>query len=235
MSEFQSRIASSLKTPLTWSGRAGLFFLDLWNFHKNAGELLDLKNKVGQSKLDQIQREELLQENARLRGLLDLKPQTPTPLKQKIFCRVLARSPYGWNRTVLLDKGARQGVHPTMLALAEYSVIGKVVECGASVSKIMLLSDPNSRLGVMVQRTRQEGILYGSLKGEIRIKYLSLDAAPKPGDVVLTAGMVNFYPKGLPLGTIARVWREPGQIHQTAEVKPFADLGRVEEVLLVES
>jgi rod shape-determining protein MreC len=115
--------------------------------------------------------------------------------------------------------------------LSGRSLIGKIIEAGPGVSKVLLITDPNSKIGVIIQRTRQQGILYGTFAGECRIKYLSVDAEIKAGDTVESAGYGGYFPKALWVGAVARAWKEPGQIYQVAEIKPATDLSRVEEVV----
>lgn len=229
---FRGSLASTLEFPLALSQNAGRLLLDLVQFRKNADENRFLRKKLAQSRFYDFQKEELLLENKRLTRILSLKPAIP-PSSRAFVCRVIARSPSAWNRVILIDKGRKEGIRPQMPVLSNLSLVGKVVEAGPSVSKVLLITDPNFRAGVGVQGTREQGILLGTLSGECRVKYLSGDTQAKPGDQVATAGLGGFFPKGLPVGAIERIVKEPGQAYRTAHVKPFADLGRLEEVLCV--
>lgn len=233
-SMIRSSVYSALKSPLLFSKNVSDFCLDLYHFKKNASENRLLKEELAHTRHEQFRSEELSLENARLVKLLEIKQSMPASARHAVFSRVIGRSSLAWNRVFLIDKGTKQGVRPNMLLLSESCVIGKVVEAGPSVSKAVLVTDPNSRLGVLIQRTRQGGILYGFSFGKCRVKYLSVDADVKSGDVVETAGFGGFAPKGFRVGTVEKVWKEPGQLYQVAEVKPFADLGQVEEVVCVE-
>ncbi len=208
--------------------------LDLFYFRKNAEENKALKKVLSQSRVDRFQMEELSQENARLTKLLSLRKILPPSVRRTIFSRVIARSPSSWNRVFLIDKGKRQGVRPNTLVLSELSLVGKIIEAGPAVSKVLLITDPNFRIGVLIQRTRQEGILFGTSRGECRMKYISMDTEVKAGDLIETAGFGGFFQKGLLVGKVTRVWKEPGQIYQVAEVKPLTDLSRIEEVSIIE-
>ncbi len=176
---------------------------------------------------------EALAENARLNRLVEMRSVLPVTTSKAIVGRVIGRSPAAWNRVFLVDKGAEQGMRVNMPALSDSSLIGKVIETGPSVSKVLIITDPNSRVGALVQRTRDQGILYGTFSGECRMKYLSLDAKIQPGDLVESAGYGGFFPKGLVIGRIEKVWKEPGQIYQVALVTPLTNLSRVEEVVCI--
>lgn len=231
---FRSSVYSLLKAPLLFSRNTAQFAKDLFFFKRNADENKTLRRALSQIKFDRFQRQELLQENARLSKLLDLKQTTPLNVQRVFFARVIGRSPSTWSRVFLIDKGTRQGVRDNMVVLSEFSLVGKVIEAGPTASKVLLMTDPNSKIGVLIQRTRQEGILFGTSPGECRMKYISVSAEVKKGDVIETAGFGGFFPKGLMVGTIERAWQEPGQIYQVALVRPFTDLNRIEEVAVVE-
>ena len=221
---------SSLGAPIGASSNAAQFLLDAVRFRRNANELRLLKSQATDPKLDAFRTQEIILENARLTQLLELKKILPGDFGRTEFARVIGRAPSAWNRVFLIDKGHEQGIRVNQPVLSNRSLVGKIIEVGPRVSKVLLITDPNSKIGALIQRTRQQGILYGMVSGECRIKYLSVDAEIKKGDVVESAGYGGFFPKGLLIGQVERVWKEPGQIYQVAEIKPLTDLSRIEEV-----
>ncbi len=231
---FKSNANSLLKVPFSFSAWSISFFNDLFHFRKNASEVRQLKNTLAQFYLKKYEIEELSRENVRLSKLLNLKQSLVFSPKRIMFSRVIGRSPASWSHAVLIDKGTRQGVRINLLVLSESSLVGKVIEAGPAVSKVLLITDPNFKMSVLIQRTRQAGVLYGTPGGECRMKYISVEAEVRTGDVVETAGMGGFFPKGLLIGTIEKCWKEPGQMYQVASVKPVTDLSRIEEVALIE-
>jgi rod shape-determining protein MreC len=230
---FRSSLYSFLKTPIAAAGAVTRTFSDLFHFRGNAADARKLKDALARVEAQRFETRETAIENKRLLKLLDLKQSLPPAMKRAVAARVIGRTPLSWNRVFLIGKGGRDGVKVNMPVLSGHALAGKVVETGPSVSKVLLLTDPNARVAVVLQRTRQQGVLYGA-GNECRIKYLSVDAAIKRGDVVETAGFGDFFPKGLRVGTVDRVWKEPGQIYQVAAVTPLAELDRTEEVLCVE-
>ena len=225
---------SLVKAPVTFSKAVAQTAVDLFFFGRNAKENRALKRTAALTRFDQFKLEEISRENVRLTQLLDLRRTLPADVRRLVFARVIARSPAAWSRVFLIDKGSRQGVKENMLAMSDSALVGKVVETGPVVSKVLLITDPNSKIGALIQRTRQAGILFGTSQGECRMKYISVNTALKQGDLVETAGFGGFFPKGLIVGIVRRAWKEPGQIYQVAEVSPLADLSRLEEVALVE-
>ena len=227
-------LISFLEAPISFSKNVAKLFVDLYYFRRNSEENLNLRRALSQLRYDRFQVQELRQENERLTKILDVKRTLPTSVKRSLFSRVIGRSPLAWNRVLLIDKGTRQGIRRNMIVLSDLSLVGKVAEAGSSVSKVLLITDPNSKIGVVIQRTRQEGVLFGTSSGECRVKYLSVDTEVKEGDILETAGFGGYLPKGLLVGKVEKVWKEPGQLYQVARVRPLTDLSRIEEVLCLE-
>ena len=225
---------SFLRYPVIFFKDSAKLVVDLYSFRKNAAENHMLKNALAERRFQELEFRELRIENARLTRLLDIRPVVPPSIHHEFFARVILRSAIGWNRVILIDKGTKQGIKPNMLVLSESSVVGKVVLTGPSISQVLLITDPKSRIGALIQRTRQEGLIFGTSSGQCHMKYISIDTEVKPGDHVETAGFGGFFPKGLSIGTVKRAWKEPGQIYQVAEVKPLMDLSRIEEVIAID-
>ena len=208
--------------------------LNLFYFQKNAAENKRLQAELSAVQLKDIHVKEISQENQRLTKLLNIRQVVPTSFQRVIVCRVIARSSFTWSRSFLIDKGSRQGMRLNMLVLSNNALVGKVIEVGPSVSKVLVISDPGFRMGVLVQRTRDQGMLYGASNGRCRIKYIPIETEIKKDDLVETAGFGRSFLKAIPTGLIERSWREPGQIYQVAEMRPLADLNRLEEITCVE-
>lgn len=233
-SSVKSQAYSFLEGPLSASGEAAVFLKDFFSFRENADEVRRLKQKVAGIAFKNIQSEELYQENLRLTKLLNIRQIIPAQIRRIVYARVIARSPSTWDKVLLIDKGSKEGLSVNHLVLLDYALVGKVIEVGPSVSKVVLITDPNMKIGVLIQRTRQQGILYGTSQGEIRAKYFSTDTEIRPGDIVETAGFKNYFPKGVPVGVVDKAWKEPGQIYQVVKIRPIAELGYLEEVIYIE-
>lgn len=177
-----------------------------------------------------IRNRELERENARLKALLGYRRQHA----HVTAARVVAENGSAWARTAIVDRGTRDGVRVKDIAITERGVVGQVWNVVSPDSAmVVLLTDSNSGIGAIVQRSRAVGILKGRGRGLPVLTYLSQDADIRPGDVLVTSGRGGVFPKGLPLGTIVRVLREEDGVGKSAEVRPFADLNQLEEVLLV--
>ena len=208
---------------------------DLFYFYKNAEENRAYRRLFIQDKFDKIQSREIRLENERLAKLLELKPSSMHGVDKLLYARVIARSPLSWNRTLWIDKGFEDGLRENLPVFSQGTLAGKIIEVRPGASKALLLTDPNCKVGVLLERTRQQGVLSGAVSGECRMKYITLGADVKPGDRVETAGLGVFFPKGIPVGEVIRSWKEPGQIYQVASVRPLADPGKIEEVAVLDT
>ncbi len=233
-SAIRGGLFSVLDVPLDISSRVSGWARDLYFFHKNAEENRAYRQLLSKDQMEQIQAREIRLENARLSKLLELKPSALQGVSRVLYARVIVRSPLTWNRTLWIDKGFDNGMRENMPVFSGEALVGKIIEVRSGASKIILLTDPNCKIGVLIERNRQEGILFGMASGECRMKYISIDADVKPRDRVETAGLGVFFPKGIPVGEVVKVWKEPGQIYQVAQVKLTADLGKVEEVAILD-
>jgi rod shape-determining protein MreC len=180
-----------------------------------------------------VQMRELQAENQRLTALVDFKRRAIPSLKNAVVCRVIGRSPAAWRDSIILSKGLQEGVRADAPIVTPAGLVGRVVESLPTVAKARLITSPEFRIGGLLQRTRLTGVVYGAADGECRMKYIPLDADIKPGDVVETAGLTAGVPKGILIGRVTQIWKEPGQIYKVAAIDLFADLERLEEVLCV--
>jgi rod shape-determining protein MreC len=111
--------------------------------------------------------------------------------------------------------------------------VGRVVKTTSFSSMVLLITDSNNAVTGLIQRTRDEGIVEGTVQGRARMKYIPLLAAVQAGDKVVTSGLTGGFPKGLPIGTISRIDKAEGDLFQSAELVPEVDLRKLEEVLVI--
>ncbi len=157
--------------------------------------------------------------------------QAVAPGSNGIVAAVLSRSLIPTQQSVLLDKGARDGLTLDSIIMDARGVIGRVVELQVSTCLVMLLTDPESRVAGLVERSREHGLLVGESLGQCQFIYLDVDADIQEGDSIVTAGLGGPFPKGLLLGHVTRVMRDETSGATSAWVKPAARLSRLEEVL----
>jgi rod shape-determining protein MreC len=147
-------------------------------------------------------------ENARLRALLGVR--TVPPLPMVAADTVLdARGPFSNSR--LVDAGADQGVAEGNPVLSDHGLVGRIAGVSARVSRVLLLTDVDSRTPVMIARTNGRAILTGDGGPNPALSFLRTHDAPQTGDRVLTSGDGGVVPRGLPVGSVVMgrdgVWR----------------------------
>jgi rod shape-determining protein MreC len=144
----------------------------------------------------------LEQENHELRALLNLAAE---PAASAVAARIIGDNGGAFVRTVLVDAGARDGVAKNQAALTGEGVAGRVIEVGERASRILLITDINSRIPVVLERSRDRAVLAGDNGPMPLLVHLPPDARPSVGDRVVTSGFGGIFPPGLPVGTVVRV------------------------------
>ena len=173
----------------------------------------------------------LEEENRRLRALLGLRDGLPAGA---LTAEVIARERDPWQGNLTIDKGAKDGVAADMVAITPEGVVGRVVEQpGAHTAVIMPLTDTASHIGALLERAKIPGMLHGDRDGLCKLDHLPGTADLQVGDLVVTSGLGSVFPRGLPLGRITAMHRDPAISARTATVQPAVDLSRVEMVVLI--
>ncbi|MDD5347764.1 MAG: rod shape-determining protein MreC [Candidatus Omnitrophica bacterium] len=175
-------------------------------------------------------RKELELENQRLRRLLGFKQKAGYRVIPAI---VIGRDPSNWSSTVIIDRGSSSGVQKGFVCVTFLGLVGRVIETTRTTSTVMLVNDPNVSVSAVVQRSRQEGLVSGSLGGTLLMKYLPRDCDIKVSDAVVTSGLTRVFPKGIPVGTVVTVREESSGLSRYAVIKPAVELSALEEVLVV--
>jgi rod shape-determining protein MreC len=186
-------------------------------------------------RLEQVRMSQDADQAHRLQALLSFKEQF---ISQTVAAQVIGSSGSEQSRAVYIDKGAREGIKPDMAVITKDGIVGKVLQVfganalEASTSQILLINDQTSGVGVILDKTRLQGILRGTPSGEVVLEKVMSDETVSPGDLVLTSGGDGIFPKGLPVGAVTKV--SPGSdLFLSIRVRPAANLNRLEEVLVV--
>lgn len=183
----------------------------------------------------EVERQKLLEAEAthsKLQQLLDFRAQLPA---KALTASIIADSASSWFQGCVLDKGSADGVHKDMAVVTPLGVVGKVVSTSTRSAKVILLTDANSGIDVLIQRTRSRGIVSGSLESDLVLKYMKRSEDIQVGDRLITSGLDGVFPKGLMVGTVTKVNKQNLGLFQFVEVLPAVQPSRVEEVLVVAS
>lgn len=189
-----------------------------------------LKHQINLLRQENNRLQEIIFAEERLKKLYALQASQTT---SGIVAQVFGRDPSSWFKTLLIDKGELAGVAKDMVALAAEGVVGRVIEVSSRTAKILLITDPNSALDVLVQRSRAQGILEGNAEEYCILKYVPKAEDIQVGDKVITSGIGGIFPKGLMIGTVRQVDKKRAGIFQYVEVIPAVDFSKLEELLLI--
>lgn len=204
---------------------AGIIF-----YHRNFIQNEKLKKENDLLKYRLNSQEEAFLENRRLKGLLSIKEQAPYKV---ISARVIARSPDSWSNSIIIDKGTLGGIKRGMGVVTYYGLAGRVTEVLEFTSCVLLVNDPNFNVSGIVQRSRQEGLVSGTLQGGLIMRYLPEGADIQPEDVIVTSGFNKANPKGILIGSVVEIGRDFSGLSLYAKVKPAVNLSNIEEVLVI--
>ncbi len=164
---------------------------------------------------------ELGDENRALRKMLNV---VDDPRASFVSARVIGDGGGGFVRTVLINAGARDGVAEGQAVVNGDGLIGRIVEAGERSARVLLLTDLNSRIPVVVGASRERAILSGDNTDAPTLAYLADDAVIGAGDRVVTSGHGGMFPPGLPVGRVEEVAKDG------VRIAPFADWHRLEFV-----
>ena len=174
--------------------------------------------------------EEYRQEADRLRGLLEMKEAAGVTGP---VAHIIGRSGNAWDQSITIDLGTSSGVADGMTVMGATGVIGQVSHAFENTSTVRLLTDPNSGAAVMVQSSRANGIVRGSINGLMYLEDLDEEEIPKVGDIVVTSGLGGSYERGLLIGTITNVNKTETDSTGDILVTPNGDVSMLEEVIVV--
>lgn len=168
----------------------------------------------------------------RLQAILDYRENVPFNL---VVAAVIGREPTHWYQTIIVNKGEADGVKVDMGVITPEGIVGKVIKTGPRHAQVLLMTDRNSAIAGIVQRTRDEGIVQGVEEGAIRLKYLPHFSEVVAGDVLVTSGLEGSFAKGLKIGKIEKVEKREHELFLQVKVTPQIDFSKLEEVLIITS
>ena len=147
--------------------------------------------------------------------------------------QVIGESPDPWMRTIVVNRGSKEGSKRDLPVVTPDGLVGSVIETSDHSSIVRLIVDRSSRVPVLVSRSRARAILEGESSGTCQLKYLDRTEDVKQGDIVITSGLAGVYPRGIEVGTISEVLSESYGLYQYAKVLPKAPINRLEDVLII--
>jgi rod shape-determining protein MreC len=164
-------------------------------------------------------------ENERMRGLANFREG---PEASFITARIVGDSVSAYVRGALLNVGRKAGVASGQAVVTGEGLAGRIAEVGDNSSRVLFVTDVNSRLPVLIERTRERAILAGDNSAQLRLTLLQSLGGVQRGDRIITSGHGGSFPVGIPVGEVVETGE--GQVR----VRPFADFSRLEFVRVVD-
>jgi rod shape-determining protein MreC len=188
-----------------------------------------LRQEIERMRLEQVRLNEDAEQAHRLQKLLAFKEQV---IGKPVAAQVIGTSGSDLSQCIYIDKGSDDGIKPDMAVITVDGIVGKVLHAYPTTSQVLMINDQTSGVGAMLEKSRLQGVLKGTPDGSIVLERVMSDEKVSPGDTVISSGGDQIFPKGLPVGTVTKV--SPGhEMFLNIQVKPAADLNRLEEVLVV--
>lgn len=213
----------------------GLWFRSLWYGYidlihvrrQNAG----LQKQIARLQLEQDAMAQDAAQGQRLQQMLGFKEHY---INKTLPAQVIGTGGADQSQVLYIDKGSANGLQQDMPVITPDGIVGKLKDVFPHTSQVLLVTDPTSGVGVILQTTRIRGILKGRAWGQLQVADISPDSRVKAGEPIVTSGGDQIFPRGLPVGTVEKVVPDPDHDPLVdVLVKPAAKLSQLEEVLVI--
>lgn len=216
-----------------WFNDKQAYYADIKELQKENAEL---KKQIAKMEEDIRQSQSDSEENARLRQLLNLRPQ------ERGFdlesATIVERDSSNWTDSMTLNQGTDHGVAlRDCVITAEGFLVGVVSEVGKNWCTILLITDTDTEMGALVYRTDAIGVAEGDFtlmsERQLKLSFLSADTQLINGDLIVTSGLGGYYPSGLVIGSVAEVKPDDSGATQYAVLQPSAEFDILTEVFII--
>jgi rod shape-determining protein MreC len=223
-------IFSPVPKAVNWvGGSASDMFHGYLDMRRAVNENLELHRKVAALTTENLKLRQSSTDMRRLRTLLGYseKFNLDTSMAQAIMLDTSGRF-----KSIIIDRGSADGIEVNDAVVNANGLLGRVVLTTKDLSKVQLLTDSNSSVGALIERTRRQGVVHGDGNGDAEMNDVPSLADVVAGDRVLTAGIDGIYPKGIPLGVVVKA-EQGTNLFKNILVRPLVDTGTIEEVIVI--
>jgi len=222
-------------------------FRDAWSWADGLfgarSEADRLRSQVEQLRQQVIQNESALQENVRLRALLEYLDGPTFPRDYSgVSAALIARPPSAFEQQIVVAAGTANGVRLNAPVVTAEGLVGQVTRVTEDAAQVTLLTDETSAVSALDLRTDAAGIVrHGAGTGDMLVlDRVAKDEVVNVGDEVITAGwrsggLASLYPKGIPIGKVTSVGQTDTDLYKQVQIAPYADFGSLDSVLVLVS
>jgi rod shape-determining protein MreC len=205
-------------------------YLDLRNVRQ---QNQDLQKTIDRLRLEQASLLEDARQGQRLQSLLSFQEKY---IYKTVAAQAIGSSGSQQSRVFYIDKGSDDGLTRDNAVITADGIVGKVRDVFPHTAQVLAVDDQTSGAGVILETTRIRGILRGNANGQLQIVDILADKRIQKGEIVLTAGGDEIFPRGLPVGVVDKVIPDPERdSFIDVMVTPAAHLDRLDEVLVITS
>ncbi|MGW8226354.1 MAG: rod shape-determining protein MreC [Anaerolineales bacterium] len=231
-----SRIAfSPFITAQTWLASRFLAIRDFMTEPRDVARLSQLNEQL-EAEVARLQSQiiELQQQNSEIEVLSALLDFARTHAENEyITAAVIGRDISPFLHYIIINRGSDDGLRRGMPVVSSQGLVGRVAAVTADGARVQLITDPDTAINVRIQPSGAEGLLQGSITGDITVGAIPQDAKIGNGDLVLTSGLGGNYPPDMLIGQVSGVSQRPVELFQTATVEPVVDFSQLEIVLVI--
>ena len=192
-------------------------------------ENIELKERLSRAMDIKNRYEEMEQENSRLKKFVNFTSSVPGIY---VAGQVIARDPSPWFKTIVIDKGEQDGVIKGAPVLVSEGIVGQIIKVASGYSRVLLITDRNSAVDALVQNTRVRGMVKGNNQNKCNFVYTSRTDEIKAGEMIVSSGLDQVFPKGLKIGSILKIKKTHSQLFQDITIETSVDFDKLEEVLV---
>jgi rod shape-determining protein MreC len=229
-----SRVAlSPFISTQTWLASRYLAIRDFMTAPRDVARLTQLNAQL-EAEVSRLQSQiiELQQQNSELQVLSALLDFARTHSENEyITAAVIGRDISPFLHYVIINRGSDDGLRRGMPVVSSQGLVGRVAAVTADGARVQLITDPDTAINVRIQPSGAEGLLQGSITGDITVAAIPQDASIQTGDLILTSGLGGNFPPDMLIGQVSGVRQRPVELFQTATVEPVVDFSQLEIVL----
>ena len=223
-------ISSPVPRTVNWAGQSlSDMYHGYLDMRREVNENLELHRKVIALTTENLKLRQSEGDLRRLRTLLGYSEEftIPTTMAEAIMLDTSGRF-----KAVIIDRGSSAGVEVNDAVVNANGLIGRVILTTKDLAKVQLITDANASVGVLIERTRRQGVLRGDGASGAQLYDIPVLADVVVGDTVLTAGIDGIYPKGIPVGVVTHADKGP-ELFKNITLRPLVDFNTIEETIVL--
>lgn len=219
----------------SWLSQRYLAFSDFFNSPRDMATLraenAELSEQVAMLQSEIVALQENLAQSEILYSLLDFARSNPE--HEYLAATVIGREVSPYLQYIIIDKGSNDGLRHGMPVVTQQGLVGRIDALISDASRIQLITDSSSVVNVKLQTAQVEGLVRGSVTGEISLDMVPVGSEVEIGDVIMTSGLGGTYPPNVFVGQVLTMQSKENVLFQTGSIQPVVDFGSLSAVLVI--